>query len=89
MHIINKNQAPLFNELIEKHVQKYPTKFKESCFSLKTFSLKATKCFRSCCNLITFLAFVVDEVYFATRGPKPASPGLVTKIPWQNKATNV
>lgn len=44
MHVINKNKAPLlFNELIKKPVHKYPTKFKESCFSLKTFSLKAAK----------------------------------------------
>lgn len=51
MHVINKNKAPLlFNELIKKPVHKYPTKFKESCFSLKTFSLKAAKYFISYCN---------------------------------------
>ena len=61
MRIINKNQAPLFNELIEKHVQKYPTEFKESCFSLKTFSLKATKYFRSYCNLKIRSKFLIKE----------------------------
>ena len=57
MRIINKNQAPLFNELIEKHVQKYPTVF----FSLKTFSLKATKYFRSYCNLKIWSKFLIKE----------------------------
>ena len=36
---INNNQALLIlNKLIEEAVHKYPTKFTESCFSLKAFS---------------------------------------------------